>query len=76
MFQSTLLLSSWRTEALMQRAKMVTTNVQTADGTFTPMLLTDRAKRSEQLRITLNKQRLASNGAWFVGSGGEFVHMC
>jgi hypothetical protein len=47
-----------------------------ADETFTLMLLTDRAKRSEQLRISFNDQRLASKRGWFIGASEEIVHTC
>lgn len=51
-----------------------TANAHTADEAFTQTVLTDRAKRSEQLRISCNKTRLALGEALFVGARAVFIH--
>jgi hypothetical protein len=38
------------------------------------MLLNDPAKRSQHLRITCNKPRLACNDARFIGSERDIIH--
>ena len=59
----------------MPPSKVMTASALMVGEALILMLLTHRAKRSQQLRITLGDRSPVSKERWFVGISPETVHI-